>query len=147
MAHDPLAPIRAAVHDPETFALLRTFVERRRQPGSSVDDAVAAVLHALRDGSLQVILRQAAKSEVVWREEQELQRLVLRDVARFRGKRPEEALPEIRRAVTQLCAVRYPRHQRRYITRVVNANVGCTLRRLEIRSERLVEALAGLRPN
>ncbi len=147
MAHDPLAPIRAAVHDPQTLALLRTFVERRRQPGSSIEDAVSAVLQALRDGALQVILRQAAKPEHVWREEQELQRLVLLGVARFRGRRPEDALPEIRRAVAQLCAVRYPRHQPRYITRVVHANVGCTLRRLEIRSDRLVEALAGLRPN
>lgn len=145
---DVFSPLRAAVPDPLTFRVVRNFCENRRQPGTSLADAVAHVVRAIGEGRLPLIIRAASKPEAVWREQNALQQLILRAVSPY-SKQPcsDAVLASIRSAIIGVCAARYPKHERRYITRIVRSNTGYTLRRLEIHSEAIVAALAGLAAN
>lgn len=142
---DPFEPLDQAVSDPLARRVLRGFCSHRRRNGVSLEDAVRNVVLAVKRGELVTLVAEAAKPIDVWREEQELSRLILRAVGPLRGAEfSPSAIGAVRTAVIDVCAVRYPKQARRYVSQVVKANVGFTLRRLEVRTPRLVEALAGL---
>jgi len=139
--------LRARVPDALTFRVLRIFVETRRRPGTTLEEGVAAVLGAIDRGELVSVVREASKSRAQWEEEQALARAIRSAVAPFAGRSTTgeaqaTALAEVRRAVARVCLLRYPRCSPRRVNRSVRDNVAFTLRRLDIRTERLVADLS-----